>query len=158
LIERRVEGIFLPLIVTMTADFLLRNGPIVQIQIGNPSDPSNTANVRALVDTGAAFTAINPQLALSCRLIQTGQKKVSVPGNTRVEDAKEYPEFAASIAFPGCDLRGFRVHGVVACPVFEQQFSCLIGRDILKYWQLIYSGSLGQFSIEDSRNQLPEFS
>ncbi len=142
------------MIVTMTAGDLLLNGPIVRVQIGNPSDLSRTVIVRALIDTGAAFTAINPQLSQNCRLIQRGEKKVSVPGNTRLEDARKYPEFAASIGFPDCDLRGFRVHGVVACPVFETQFSCLIGRDILKVWEFTYSGASGQFSIEDSRNRV----
>jgi len=146
----------LPLIVTLTADDLLRNGPILKIEIGNPSDPSRVARVNALVDTGAAFTAINPRLAHNCGLIQRGQKKIHVPGNTGPEDAKAYPEFAASLRFPGSDLLSFRVHGIIACPIFETQFSCLIGRDILKYWELTYSGALGQFSIKDSRNQSPE--
>lgn len=144
----------MPLIVTLTADDLLRNGPIVKIRIGNPSDPSKTAIVAALVDTGAAFTAINPQLAQSCQLIQRGQKKIRVLGNTKLQDAREYPEFAASISFPGSDLRDFRAHGVVACQIFETQFSCLIGRDLLKYWELTYSGTLGQFSIRDPRNEV----
>ncbi len=146
----------MPLIVTLTADELLRNGPILKVEIGNPSDPSRVARVNALVDTGAAFTAINPRLAYNCGLIQRGQKKIHVPGNTGPEDAKAYPEYAASLHFPGSDLHNFRVHGIIACPIFETQFSCLIGRDILKYWELTYSGSLGQFSIKDSRNQSPE--
>ena len=137
----------MPLIVTLTAEDLLRNGPIVKIEIGNPSDPSRVARVNALVDTGAAFTAMNPRLAQNCRLIQRGQKKIHVPGNTGPDDAKAYPEFAASLRFPDSDLLSFRVHGIIAC---------LIGRDILKYWELTYSGVLGQFSIKDSRNQAPE--
>ena len=146
----------MPLIVTLTADDLLRNGPILKVEIGNPSDPSRVARVNALIDTGAAFTAINPILASNCGLIQRGQKKIHVPGNTAPEDAKAYPEFAAALRFPGSDLLGFRVHGIIACPIFETQFSCLVGRDILKYWELTYSGTLGQFSIKDSRNQNPE--
>lgn len=141
----------MPLIVTLTADDLLRNGPIIQIEIGNPLDSLKKARVNGLIDTGAAFSAINPRLAQSCQLIQRGQKKIHVPGNTRLEDAKEYPEFAASIRFPQSDLHGFRVHGVIACPIFETQFSCLIGRDILRYWELTYSGIAGQFSIADPR-------
>jgi hypothetical protein len=144
----------LPLIATLSADRLLRDGPIIKIQIGNPSDPSRNATVAALIDTGAAFTAINPQLAQSCQLIQRGQKKIRVIGNTKLQDAKEYPEFAASISFPGSDLCAFRVHGVVACQIFETQFACLIGRDILQHWEFTYSGSLGQFSIKDPRNEV----
>lgn len=146
----------MPLIVTLTAEDLLRNGPIVKIEIGNPSDPSRAARVSALIDTGAAFTAMNPRLAQNCGLIQRGQKKIHVPGNTGPDDARAYPEFAATLRFPDSDLLSFRVHGIIACPIFETQFSCLIGRDILKYWELTYSGVLGQFSIKDSRNQGPE--
>ena len=148
----------MPLIVTLTADDLLRNGPIIKIEIGDPSGGLRTAIINGLIDTGAAFTAINPRLAESCGLIQRGQKKIHVPGNTGPEDAKVYPEFAASIRFPNSDLRDFRVHGVIACPIFETQFSCLIGSDILKYWELTYSGALGQFSIKDSRSQTLGFS
>lgn len=99
-----------------------------------------SATVKALVDTGAAFSAINPQLAQSCQLIPRGLKRIHVPGDTGPNDAREYPEFAASLRFPETDLEGFRVLGLIACPIFEKQFSCLIGRDILKYWKLVYSG------------------
>jgi hypothetical protein len=138
-----------PLIVTLTADDLLRRGPTIRIQIGNPSDPSKAAIVHALIDTGAAFSAINPQLSQSVQLIQRGTKRIRVPGNRKLEDVKEYPEFAASVGFPDGELRGLRVHGVVACPVFEREFSCLIGRDILQRWEFTYNGPLGQFRIVD---------
>ena len=147
----------MPFIATMTADDLQQSGPLVKVEIGNPSDPSKTAIVAALIDTGAAFSAINPQLAQSCRLIQRSRKKIHVLGNTGPEDAKEYPEFAASLTFPETDLRGFKVHGIVACPIFEKKFSCLIGRDLLRFWEVTYSGSLGQFSIKDSRYQISDF-
>lgn len=38
-----------------------------------------SATVNALIDTGAAFTAINPRLAQSCQLIQRGQKEFTFP-------------------------------------------------------------------------------
>lgn len=141
----------------MTAEDLLRSGPIIQVEIGNPSNPSRSATVSALIDTGAAFTAINPRLAQSCHLIQRGMKKIHVLGNVAPGDAKEYPEFSASIRFPRNNLRPFRVHGIVACPIFERKFACLLGRDILKNWEIVYSGPLGQFSIMDARTQAPEF-
>lgn len=92
----------LQLIITTTADDLLRFGPIVKVIIGDPSDASKTASVNALIDTGAAFTAINPRLAQSCGLIQRGQKRIHVLGNVGQEDTKEYPEFAAD-----CGLSNF---------------------------------------------------
>jgi hypothetical protein len=67
----------LPLIVTLTADDLLRNGPVIQIEISNPVDSLKKATVNGLIDTGAAFSAINPQLAQSCHFDPTRAEKNS---------------------------------------------------------------------------------
>ena len=112
----------MPLIVTLTAEDLLRNGPILKIEIGNPSDPLRVARVNALVDTGAAFTAMNPRLAQNCGLIQRGQKKIHVPGNTGPDDARAYPELAAFLRFPDSDLLGFRVHGIIHVQFLKHSF------------------------------------
>jgi hypothetical protein len=145
------------LITTSTADDLLRFGPIIRIVIANPSNPSKTATVNALIDTGAAFTAINPRLRQNCELIQRGQKRIHVPGDIGQEDAKPCPEFAASVRFPETELSTFRVLGIIACPIFESRFSCLLGRDILRFWEFTYNGPSGQFSITDSRNRASDF-
>ncbi len=145
------------MIVTTNAEDLLRFGPIIKVVIGNPSDVSKSSTVNALIDTGAAITAINPRLAQSCGLIQRSRKRIHVPGDVGRTDAKEYPEFSASLHFAEADLAGFRVLGIVACPIFESRFSCLLGRDILKFWELTYSGPSGQFSISDSRNPTAEY-
>ncbi len=146
------------MITTTTADDLLRFGPMIKVLIGDPSNPSKTAAVNALVDTGAAFTAINPRLAQTCELIQRGQKRIHVLGDTGQNDAKQYPEFAASVRFPETELAPFRVLGIVACPIFESRFSCLLGRDILRFWEFTYSGPSGQFGVKDTRNPASEFS
>src|SRR5438552_14673132 len=140
------------LIVTVGTEDLLRSGPIIKITIGNPSYPTKTATVNGLIDTGAAITLLNPRLAKTCQLIQRGLKRIRVAGNRD----QPYPEFAASIHFPEEDLAAFRVHGVVACQMFEQTISCLIGRDILRYWEVTYNGRAGQFQIKDLRSSPPE--
>jgi hypothetical protein len=59
----------------------------------------------------------------------------------------EYPEHAAAISFPGTELPGFDVIRVVACPIIRRKFACLIGRDILQKFQLLYDGRTGDVEI-----------
>ena len=101
--------------------------------------------VRALIDTGAALTIINPQIATTCKLSQTDWNRINTVGG----ESGEYPAHAAAIYFPGTELPGFDVIRVVACPIIKQPFfSCLIGRDILRKWLLIYDGRKGELEIK----------
>ena len=134
------------LIVSLRSVELLNNGPLIKVAIGKPSDYTNTTIVRALIDTGAAFTIVNPALAETCKLPPRGETLVHAVGHRDY-----YQEYAASIQFPGSDLGSLRVQRVVACPIFHREMSCLIGRDILQHWELRYNGVLGQFSIQDLR-------
>jgi hypothetical protein len=100
--------------------------------------------VRALIDTGASLTIINPQIAATCKLKQTGRARINAVGG----EAGEYPEYAAAISFPDDGLPAFEAIRVVACPIIRQPFfSCLIGRDILSKWLFIYDGRNGQVEI-----------
>jgi predicted aspartyl protease len=100
--------------------------------------------VRALIDTGASLTVINPQIAVTCKLKQTGHQMINAVGG----EAGEYPAYAAAISFPGTELPSLEATRVVACPIIRQPFfSCLIGRDILRKWLLIYDGRTGAVEI-----------
>ncbi len=100
--------------------------------------------VRALVDTGASLTVINPQIALTCKLKQTGHQMINAVGG----EAGEYPAYAAAISFPGTKLPSLDATRVVACPIIRQPFfSCLIGRDIMRKWLLTYDGRIGEVEI-----------
>lgn len=100
--------------------------------------------MHALIDTGASLTVINPQIAKTCKLLQTDWNRITTVGGM----AGRYPAYAAAISFPRSDLPGFDVIRVVACPIIEQPFfSCLIGRDILRKWLLKYDGPNGQLEI-----------
>ena len=101
-------------------------------------------SVHALIDTGASLTVINPQIATTCKLLQTDWNRITTVGGM----AGRYPAYAAAISFPGTDLPGFDVIRVVSCPIIEQRFfSCLIGRDILRKWLMTYDGPNGQVEI-----------
>jgi hypothetical protein len=101
-------------------------------------------SVRALVDTGAALTIINPQIAATCKLRWTDWNKINSVGG----ESGLYPAHAAAISFPDTDLPSFDVIRVVACPIIKQPFfSCLIGRDILRKWAMRYDGRIGDVEI-----------
>lgn len=101
-------------------------------------------SVRALIDTGASLTIINPEIAQTCKLRQTDRNKINAVGGV----AGEFPAYAASISFPGTELPSFDVIRVVACPIVKQRFfSCLIGRDILQKWLLNYDGKTGELEV-----------
>ena len=134
---------------------LQQEGPRVRIIISAPReeiddgravglDYPDPISVLALVDTGASLTVINPELAQSCKLRQTGFAKVSAVGNQG-----DYPRYAACIKFVDDNLRGFEIIPVVGCKLPQQSISCLIGRDLMRRWKFTYDGRTGEFSITD---------
>jgi gag-polyprotein putative aspartyl protease len=134
---------------------LRRSGPKIRITIGNPNVALRAASaagielkkpitVTALIDTGAARTVINPQLAASCGLRETGQARISSAGHVTPR-----PEFAGAIMFPDSELEGFDPLSLVACPLPEQDVSCLLGRDVLERWFLTYDGRSGFVEVEE---------
>jgi hypothetical protein len=134
---------------------LRRSGPKIKVTIVHPVAAQNAAKhehvhlkkaftVTALIDTGASRTVINPQVATTCGLRQTGVVRISGAGQIT-----DRPEFAGSILFPDSGLSGFDPLPLVACPLPEQDVSCLIGRDVLERWNFTYDGRSGQVEIEE---------
>ena len=100
---------------------LRKSGPKIKVTIGNPKVALKAASaagielkkpitVTALIDTGASRTVINPQLAASCGLRETGQARISSAGQITPR-----PEFAGAIMFPDSGLHGFDPLSLVAC-------------------------------------------
>jgi len=137
---------------------LLRYGAIIRLTIGYPEAEYEEAvadglkiplphEIHGLIDTGAAVTIVNPQLARSLKLPLIGEVSIQAAGHTG-----KYPEYLASVSFRQSGLERFTYLRVVACPILSKEMSCLIGRDILQHWELRYNGPLGQFSIQDLRS------
>lgn len=134
---------------------LLRRGPIIQIAIGHPKaeyqeavalglDLPKPQSIHALIDTGASVTIVNPEVAKTCRLRQTGMASIQAAGHKA-----DYPEFAASIDFPGSGLKSLEIIRVVACPLASVEMSCLLGRDVLYHWELLYNGYSGRVVVKE---------
>jgi len=100
--------------------------------------------MKALVDTGASLTVVNPEVAATWKLRHTGFVQVSAAGHT-----ERYPQYAARMTFPGTRLKVYEVIPVVACKLPGQPISCLIGRDVLRRWQFSYNGPTGEYSISE---------
>jgi predicted aspartyl protease len=134
---------------------LRRTGPKITVTIGHPKATRALAHkkgvelqkplrVEALIDTGASRTVINPQVAASRGLQQTGLVRISSAGHIT-----ERQEFVGAIHFPGQQLREFDPTSLVACPLPEQDVSCLLGRDVLERWSLMYDGRSGLVEVEE---------
>jgi predicted aspartyl protease len=105
-------------------------------------------NVRALVDTGASGTCIDPLVFQALGLQPTGSIPVLTPstGSTPV-DADTYD---VAISIPNGNLPALVIHNmpVTASELFVAQgFHALLGRDILQQCVLTYNGSIGLFTF-----------
>ena len=100
--------------------------------------------ITALIDTGASRTVINPEVAVTCALKYIGQVRISSAGHIN-----ERREFVGALRFPDSGLRGFDPLRFVACPLPEQDVSCLLGRDILERWAMTYDGRSVFVEIEE---------
>ena len=139
----------------LTPGKLLAEGPHIEICISTTRYEFNEGisvglefmelSVHALIDTGASLTVINPQIAKTCKLLQTDWKDLTAVGGM----TGRFPANAAAISFPHTSLPRFDSVRVVACPIIKQPlYSCLIGRDILRKWRMIYDGPNGELEIE----------
>jgi predicted aspartyl protease len=106
--------------------------------------PTRPLTITALIDTGASVTVINPQVALTCALRRTGTVNISTVG--QVAQAIEY---VAALRFPGSDLKALDPVRVIAGPLPAADVACIIGRDILQHWRLIYDGRTGKVEIRE---------
>jgi predicted aspartyl protease len=100
--------------------------------------------IAALIDTGASRTVINPQVAVTCGLRQVGEAVISTAGHVG-----RMPEYVGSISFPESKLSRADPVRFIACPLPQQAVSCLLGRDVLEQWRLVYDGRTGEVKIEE---------
>jgi predicted aspartyl protease len=134
---------------------LRRSGPKIRVTITHPATTLALAKqsqkelkqpwtITALIDTGASRTVINPEVATTCGLRQTGEARISAAGQISLR-----PEFAGAICFPDANLQNFDPLYLVACPLPEQDVSCLLGRDVLERWNLHSDGRTGEVDVEE---------
>lgn len=105
--------------------------------------------VRALVDTGASFTSIDPQVLAALNLTPTGTIEIVTPSTGQATHTTETYDVDFTIGAAPTDtplvIPNLRI---AACELFLRQgIHALIGRDIMRRCILIYNGEMNFFTL-----------
>lgn len=144
-------------LTTVNKGPLVVNGPVVPVHVWLPEAIRTRlaqekkivpppVKVVALIDTGASFTSIKPQIALQLGLVPRGTMQMLTAGNPRQinlydvalnigEAIGAQPVIFDPVRAGECPLEG------------QSQIDCLIGRDILSLCQLTYIGFTGSYGL-----------
>jgi len=113
------------------------------LQQQQPPQPLPTPVVgRALIDTGATFTAIDRGAATQLNLVAID----TIPSGTAA-GPQICPRYPARLMFPGTPIPGINLPLVVGVDLTGQGFIVLLGRDFLASFVMTYNGPLGQFIL-----------
>lgn len=105
--------------------------------------------VRALVDTGASCTCIDPSILKALDLTPTGSVTVNTPTTGQSPQVAE--QYDISLVIPGnspqhSPLARMAIP-VVAAELSKQGIQALIGRDVLSECVFHYNGDIGWFTV-----------
>jgi len=123
------------------------SGPRVQALIAEGKPAPNPQNIRALLDTGASCTCIDPSVLATLGLQPTGTTPMTTPSTGAI--AVEADTYDVSIIIPAGNQQPLvrTVMSVCASELLHQGFHALLGRDILMHCHVTYNGSAGFFTL-----------
>jgi predicted aspartyl protease len=106
--------------------------------------------VKALVDTGASFTSVEPQVLQALNLTPTGTIEIVTPSTGNETHTTE--TYDVDFVIGGANQSDIPLTipnlRIAACDLFLRQgIHALIGRDILSRCVLVYNGSLDLFTV-----------
>lgn len=128
-------------------------GPALQVEISIPALLASVlerAGVQiptphvglALIDTGASITAVDQQVLGGLGLTPTGVTQVATPGGV-----VQQPLYACNISFPGTPIPTLPFNVVIGSSLAALGFVALIGRDVLRHFQIVYNGIEGIWTL-----------
>jgi predicted aspartyl protease len=134
-------------------DQLRLRGPALNVEINIPaqlaavfqrtSRPLPTPQVGlALIDTGASITAVELGVLNALGLQPTGVTPIATPGGV-----VQQPMYACIITFPGTPIPMIPFNVVVGAQIASLGYSALIGRDVLRLFQMVYNGVEGIWTL-----------
>jgi predicted aspartyl protease len=112
--------------------------------LGKPVHPPIA--IRALIDTGASGTCLDPWVFQQLNLPASGVAHVHTPTTSGVATAQNQYDVDILV------MLGKHVERIETLPVLESHLTPLgidglLGRDILSHGILIFNGSAGQFTL-----------
>jgi hypothetical protein len=125
---------------------------ITSVPLDKNVSQSKSVLVMAHFDTGASVTNIDEKLARELELFPIGEASIQTAGG--LKDTKKY---IVSISFPNTALRGYKLsvndcnlpyNGNVS-DLNPQNFSVLLGRDIMSNWNIVWNGPTSTVLISD---------
>lgn len=122
---------------------LVREGPLLRVEISNPAGGGAPQVAQGLIDTGASISGIRPELARAAGLIQTGMASIS-----GVTGTEKRPIYAAAVNLPEYGV-AFEAVEVAGVDLPQREITFLVGRDLLRNATLSYRGRSGDFSLSD---------
>ena len=133
-------------------------GPIIDVAVGVSRARSqalqasghpvpNPVQVRALVDTGASCTCIDPSVLASLGLSPTGVAAIHTPSTAQKPHSANQYDVSLVLLHPKLSLTFHTVPVVEAHLSAVQGIQALIGRDLLSNCLFVYDGQSGRFTL-----------
>lgn len=104
--------------------------------------------IRALVDTGASCTCVDPSILTELNLTPTGIVNLNTPSTGTTPQQAEQFDVALFIPAPNGLPLFIKTMPVVASQLLASQgFHALLGRDVLSQCLFAYNGEFGVFTL-----------
>jgi hypothetical protein len=125
-------------VVVMAPDIEMQQGRYIGLEYPDPLP------ITALIDTGSPFTIVSKVFAKNRKLRMTNP---SVPLRT-LGGSCTGTQYCCSMCFPDSDLPKIDVMGIVARDFHQEpHYACLIGRDVIRNWNINFDGRAGLVRI-----------
>lgn len=95
-----------------------------------------------LIDTGASISAVDEQVLQGLGLSPTGVIQVVTPSGSA-----QQPQYDCEISFPGTPIPTLPFNSVAGSQLSGLGYSALLGPDVLRYFQLVYNGFEGMWTL-----------
>jgi hypothetical protein len=125
-------------VVLTNTDDVIREGRAIGLEFPPPHAQM------ALLDTGSPFTFVSRTFAEKWKLFQTGARNpIRTMGGDWLCD-----EYSGSMSFPDSNLPRVEILRIRGADFNREPFfSCVIGRDVLKNWDIRFDGRARRVTI-----------
>lgn len=135
------------------------NGPLIDAYIGVSQARStalqvakqpipNPQKIRALIDTGASHTCLDPSVLVALGIPPTGTTTIITPSTGNAPHTVDVYDISILIPAATPPPHVLNTVAVAGCELIQAQgFHALIGRDILARWVMHYNGPIGLLTV-----------